>query len=76
MSVTTIKIGKNVLAGNDEAAAANQERFRQAGVLAVNVMASPGAGKTSLITRTIGALAGQVRIGVIEGHRRHGCTGI
>ena len=67
MSVTTIQIGKNVLASNDEAAAANQARFRQAGVLAINLMASPGAGKTSLITRTIAALAGRLRVGVIEG---------
>ena len=37
------------------------------GIVAVNVMASPGAGKTSLILRTIEALRGQLRVGVIEG---------
>lgn len=67
MSVQTVKVVKNVLAGNDELAARNRARFRDAGVLAVNVLGSPGAGKTSVIIRTIAALQGRARIGVIEG---------
>lgn len=67
MTVQQIKIVKNILAGNDELAEQNRARLAAAGVLAVNVMASPGAGKTSLITRTIAALQDQARIGVIEG---------
>ena len=67
MPVQQIKMVKNILAGNDQLAEANRERFQTAGVLAVNVMASPGAGKTSLITRTIERLGPDVRVGVIEG---------
>jgi hydrogenase nickel incorporation protein HypB len=67
MSVQTIKIIKNVLASNDELAARNAARFAEAGVLAVNVIASPGAGKTSLIVKTLDALRGRATVGVIEG---------
>jgi len=68
MSLThTVPIGKRLLDGNDQVAAANRRRFDAAGVLAVNVMASPGAGKTSVIIRTLDALRDRVRVGVIEG---------
>jgi hydrogenase nickel incorporation protein HypB len=67
MVVQQVKIVKNILAGNDQLAEHNRERFDAAGVLAINVMASPGAGKTSLIVKTIEALRPQARIGVIEG---------
>jgi hydrogenase nickel incorporation protein HypB len=68
MSLThTVPIGKRLLDGNDLVAAANRRRFDDAGVLAVNVMASPGAGKTSVIIRTLEALRDQARVGVIEG---------
>ena len=67
MSVQTIKIVRNVLASNDGVAERNRARFMDAGVLAINVIASPGAGKTSLIVRTMQALRGVARVGVIEG---------
>ena len=67
MSTQQIKIVRNLLASNDQAAERNRERFQAAGILAVNVIAAPGAGKTSLIVRTLAALAGRARIGVIEG---------
>lgn len=67
MAVERVKMVKNILTGNDELAARNRECFETAGVLAVNVMASPGAGKTSLIVKTIEELNGRARIGVIEG---------
>ena len=63
----TILVGKRLLDGNDRVAAANRARFERAGILAVNVIASPGAGKTSLIIRTLDALRGRARVGVIEG---------
>ncbi len=63
----TIPIGKKLLDGNDQVAAANRRRLEDAGVLTVNVMASPGAGKTSLIIRTLEAVCGRARVGVIEG---------
>jgi hydrogenase nickel incorporation protein HypB len=52
---------------NDRFAAENLARLNEAGVFGVNLMAFPGAGKTSLIVRTIEALAPKVAIGVIEG---------
>lgn len=67
MSVQTIRVLKNVLASNDELAARNAARFDEAGVLAVNVIASPGAGKTSLIVKTLEVLKGRAEVGVIEG---------
>lgn len=62
-----VPVVEQILSANDQLAAANRARLDGAGVLAINVMASPGAGKTSLIARTIEALKGEVRIGVIEG---------
>jgi hydrogenase nickel incorporation protein HypB len=67
MSATTVQVIKSVLAGNDEIAASNRRRFDAAQVLAVNVLGSPGAGKTSFIIRTMAALRDRARIGVIEG---------
>src|SRR5215212_9589537 len=67
MSVRTIQIVQNILAVNDEVAAHNRARFTHAGVLAVNVIAAPGAGKTSMIVKTMDALQGRARVGVIEG---------
>ncbi len=66
-SIKIIKIVKNLLENNDLVAAANRQRFSAAGILAVNVIAAPGAGKTSLIIRTLEALREQAHVGVIEG---------
>lgn len=66
-SVKLITIGEQLLVNNDEVAAANHRRLAAAGALTVNLMAGPGAGKTSLIVRTIAALEGRARVGVIEG---------
>lgn len=66
-SVKIVNILEGLLAGNGQAAERNRERFSTAGVLAVNIMSSPGAGKTSLILRTLAATEGKARIGVIEG---------
>jgi hydrogenase nickel incorporation protein HypB len=56
-----------VLDANDRQAQENREHFEKHGVYAINLMSSPGAGKTSLIEATVEALRDQVRIGVIEG---------
>jgi hydrogenase nickel incorporation protein HypB len=58
---------EQIMSANDQLAAANRARFDAAGVYAVNLMASPGAGKTSLITRTVEALRDEVRIGAVDG---------
>lgn len=67
MSIRIIQVTQNLLANNDEVAKANRRQFLEAGVLAVNLMASPGAGKTSLIVKTMEALEGRAAVGVIEG---------
>jgi hydrogenase nickel incorporation protein HypB len=62
-----VEVITQVLNANDNAAAENRELLSSHQVLAVNLMASPGAGKTSLILQTAKAFAGRVRTGVIEG---------
>ena len=62
-----IDIEKRILAANDEMAAANRALFAEHGVFVVDLMASPGAGKTSTILATIAALRDRYRIAVIEG---------
>jgi len=64
---TRIPIVENILSANDRMAARNRETFDSAGVYAINIMASPGAGKTSLILKTLESLNGRLRFGVIEG---------
>lgn len=62
-----LKIVKSLLVNNDQTAEVNRQRLRDSGVLTINIIASPGAGKTSLISRLIAALHEHARIGVIEG---------
>ncbi|MEW6054211.1 MAG: hydrogenase nickel incorporation protein HypB [Nitrospirota bacterium] len=62
-----VKVVTNILEANDRIAAENRKLFSDAGVFVMNIMSGPGAGKTSLLERTIQALAGILRIGVIEG---------
>ena len=63
----TIPIVQKILSVNDDLASRNKDLLSEKGILAVNIMASPGSGKTSLILRTIESLAGRIKIGVIEG---------
>lgn len=62
-----IKISKNILDANDQIAERNTQWFKDRGVFVINLMASPGAGKTSFITRTIEVLRDRFKIAVIEG---------
>jgi hydrogenase nickel incorporation protein HypB len=62
-----VKVVQQFMQANDAVAADNRRLLAERGVVAVNLMASPGAGKTSLILRTIEALRGRARVGVIEG---------
>jgi hydrogenase nickel incorporation protein HypB len=64
---TRIEIREQILGVNVEVAAANRELLTSYGILCINLMASPGAGKTSLIERTLAALTDELRIGVIDG---------
>ena len=63
----TLPVVEKILSANDLIAVENRKLLDQHGILAVNVMASPGAGKTSLILGSIAALRGRLRVGVIEG---------
>jgi hydrogenase nickel incorporation protein HypB len=58
---------EQILSANDRVARQNRQVLDRHGVLAVNIMAAPGAGKTSLILATIEALRGRLRVGVVEG---------
>src|SRR5581483_8740232 len=62
-----IPVVREILSANDQVAAENRAALDTAGVFAVNLMASPGAGKTSLILATAQQLAPRVRLDVIEG---------
>jgi hydrogenase nickel incorporation protein HypB len=63
----SISLLRNLLSENDRTAAHNRTHFDVHRVLAINLMSSPGAGKTSLLEHTIDELGGQLRLGVIEG---------
>ena len=65
--MTTIAVEQRILNANDQIAAENRAALDAAGTLAINVMASPGAGKTSLILATAARLPADVRPAVIEG---------
>lgn len=65
--MSKIEVRRRILDDNERLAAESRERLRSLGVYTLNLMASPGAGKTSLIAQTIRALEGKLRIGVIEG---------
>ena len=81
-----ITVLHDLLNENDHTALHNREHFNAHGVVAINLMSSPGAGKTSLLEATIQALGEEFRIAVIEGDletendaeriRSHGVTAI
>lgn len=62
-----VSVVKNILAANDRIAQENRAIFDENNLLVFNLMSSPGAGKTSLLEKTIVALKDHVNIGVIEG---------
>lgn len=62
-----IEIVQNILEANESIASQNQRLLDEYKVFAINIMSSPGAGKTSLILQTIARLKDKLRIGVVEG---------
>ena len=62
-----ISIVENILSANDRLAEENRARINAAGVFSINLMASPGAGKTSLIEQTLPLLKDKMRIAVVDG---------
>ena len=65
-----VQIEQDILGKNNEYAAANRRWFAEHGILALNLVSSPGSGKTSLLTRTIEGLKGEVKLSVIEGDQQ------
>jgi hydrogenase nickel incorporation protein HypB len=62
-----LSVVQDILNANDQLALQNRQLLNGNGICVINLMASPGSGKTSLILRTIDALGQSLRIGVIEG---------
>ncbi len=65
-----VQIERDILAKNDGYAAENRRRLEERGIFALNLVSSPGSGKTSLLCRTIEALKTQLTIVVIEGDQQ------
>ncbi len=64
---TNIPVVENILNANDRLALENRTRIDAAGVFSINILASPGAGKTSLIEQTLPLLKGRLRVATIDG---------
>jgi hydrogenase nickel incorporation protein HypB len=62
-----VPIVENILNANDRLAEENRARLESAGVFSINIMASPGAGKTSLIEQTLSRLKDKLRVAVVDG---------
>ena len=65
MAIVTIE--RKVLEKNDELAEQNRRLFRKSATFVINLVSSPGSGKTSLLEKTIESLKGKMKIAVIEG---------
>ncbi len=65
MSIVTIE--RKVLEKNDEVASQNRELFKKNNIFVVNMVSSPGSGKTSIIEKTLEHFAGKMKISIIEG---------
>ena len=64
---TRVSVVEDIMSANDRLAADVRAQLAASKVFALNVMASPGAGKTSLITRTVKALQDELCIGAVDG---------
>jgi hydrogenase nickel incorporation protein HypB len=64
--LVAVDVHERILAGNDRTAAHNREHFRECGVAAINLMGSPGAGKTAVLEATARSLPG-LRLGALAG---------
>ncbi len=65
-----VQIEQDILGKNNQYAAANRRWFSDRGILALNLVSSPGSGKTSLLTRTIDDLKSELKLSVIEGDQQ------
>jgi hydrogenase nickel incorporation protein HypB len=67
MKMYKVKVGKKILSANEEFARENSRVMNEAGILCLNMISSPGSGKTTILAGTIEKLKSKVKIGVIEG---------
>ena len=67
MTASRVTVVEKILNANDQVAALNRARLDKTGTLSINLMASPGAGKTSFILQTIRSVRDRWRVGVVEG---------
>ena len=65
-----VQVEQDILAKNNQYASANRSHFAEHGIFALNLVSSPGSGKTSLLTRTIERLKDKIRVAVIEGDQQ------
>jgi hydrogenase nickel incorporation protein HypB len=65
-----VEVREAVLGKNDQIAAHNREFFRQKRIVALNLVSSPGSGKTTILERTIRELRGEIPLAVIEGDQQ------
>jgi hydrogenase nickel incorporation protein HypB len=65
--LTRIKVFSNIMKSNEDMAFKNRQVFSQYHLPVINMMSSPGSGKTSILERTIDALGKKIRIAVLEG---------
>jgi hydrogenase nickel incorporation protein HypB len=66
-AIVPVHIHDTILAGNNRTASHNRDHFIESGVVAINLMGSPGAGKTALLESTARLLAGRQRLGALAG---------
>jgi hydrogenase nickel incorporation protein HypB len=67
MAVRIIEVRERVMAKNDELAGSVRQQLEHAGIVALNLVSSPGSGKTALLERTLDALGDELRISIITG---------
>jgi hydrogenase nickel incorporation protein HypB len=65
--IVPVELHERILAGNDRQAQHNREHFDHDGIFAVNLMGSPGSGKTALLEATARAMKGTTRVGAVSG---------
>jgi hydrogenase nickel incorporation protein HypB len=65
--LVSVELHERILAGNDKMAAHLREHFIKSKVLAINLMGSPGAGKTAVLEQTARACSGRYRLGAVSG---------
>jgi hydrogenase nickel incorporation protein HypB len=76
MTTTRVPMQGKVLSENDRVAADLRERFRAHGVFCLNLISSPGSGKTSLLERTLGAFDPSRRVAVLTGDIQTDCDAV